>query len=106
MASYTAQVLVGTADFWHGGIDPTHFLWLSENSRPAWVLEPADGNEGGLPVRTSQASSAHRRIVWVPSTVEHILGEGLLLIALHVERNEPTIELARTWLPALLDDST
>lgn len=42
MAAYTAQALVGQAHPNHGGITPTHRLYLSENSRPAWILLPEE----------------------------------------------------------------
>jgi|TARA_B100001971_G_C18207592_1_gene548595 hypothetical protein len=38
MGSFTTQILVGSGDSNHGGIYPTHFMYLSENDRPAWIL--------------------------------------------------------------------
>jgi hypothetical protein len=34
----TAYILVGTKDPYSGGINPFHYLFLSENDRPAWTL--------------------------------------------------------------------
>ena len=39
MSSMTAQIAVGHPDMYHGGIRPTHVVWLSENDRPGWILE-------------------------------------------------------------------
>lgn len=38
MASTTAFIFVGGTDLYHGGIYPTHFIELTENSRPALIL--------------------------------------------------------------------
>ena len=35
MATLTPQILVGIPHPNHGGINPSHFLFLSENNRPA-----------------------------------------------------------------------
>ena len=68
MGTFTAQILVGTPDLYHGGIIPTHYLFLSENDRPAWILEDKSGSQN---------------VVWVP-TIEDILEDALLMIAVHV----------------------
>ncbi len=65
MGTYTAQILVGRAHPFDGGITPTHQLFLSENSRPAWVLTELGGDPG-------------RRAVWIP-TVERVLEDGLVM---------------------------
>jgi len=38
MGTLTAQFLVGKTHPNHGGINPTHYLFLSENSRPVFTL--------------------------------------------------------------------
>jgi len=73
MGTYTAQILVGRPHPNHGGLEPTHELFLSENDRPAWILRPLAG-EGA-------------EIVWIP-TVEHTLEDALLQIACHVLKDE------------------
>jgi len=75
MATYTASILVGHSHPNHGGITPTHELFLSENSRPAWILVPH------LP------KSEFRDKIWIPS-VEHMLEDGLLMINALVLRNK------------------
>jgi len=107
MASMTAQLVVGHSDMYHGGIYPTHIVWLSENSRPAWVLEAAmrdsSGAPGADPKDQDQPTWTQERVTWVPSAPEHILEDGLLLIALHVLRDESVLELAKSRLPALFE---
>ena len=39
MATLIAQILIGSSHPYDGGINPTHCLFLSENSKPAWVLK-------------------------------------------------------------------
>jgi hypothetical protein len=73
MATLTAQVLIGSSHAYEGGINPTHQLFLSENSRPAWLLvqHSADTNKDT------------QRIKWIP-TLENMFEDGLLMIALYV----------------------
>jgi hypothetical protein len=78
MATMTAYMLVGSPHPNHGGINPSHCLFLSENSRPAWQLTPE-----------SQTSS----IVWIP-TVEHMLEDGLLMAGLLAVGDERLRQLA------------
>jgi hypothetical protein len=73
MATITASVLIGTAHRYHGGINPTHLLLLSENDRPAWQLTP---------LHTSEPKT-----VWIP-TVENMLDDGLLMVGMLVIRDE------------------
>jgi len=75
MATYTASVLVGHSHPNHGGITPTHELFLSENDQPAWILVPH------LP------TSEFRKKIWIP-TVENMLEDGLLMISTLVLRNK------------------
>ncbi|HPD63892.1 MAG TPA: hypothetical protein P5050_00840 [Bacteroidia bacterium] len=42
MASRTAIILVGTAHPYHSGINPDYIIMLSENSRPALILQSLD----------------------------------------------------------------
>lgn len=104
MASKTAQIAVGQAGRYHGGIYPTHTLWLSENSRPAWILEPTGWDLGGgtlAPEAEESDAWTTEPVCWVPGGPEHILEDGLLLIAVHVLRAEPVLEFVRERLPAL-----
>lgn len=77
MGSVTAQLLVGYLPQWQGGIDLTHVAYLSENDRPAWIL----GREELGPT----ADNAER-VVWIP-TVEHMLEDALLMVAVCVEED-------------------
>ena len=101
----TAQILVGHTDPYHGGIYPTHMLWLSENSRPAWLLEPTGRAVWGVPVNELEESPAwtKERTTWVPSGPDHILEDGILLIAVHVLRDEAVLELVGERCPVLTE---
>lgn len=85
MGTFTAQILVGRSHIYHGGIIPSHILFLSENGRSAWCLYPFD------------SYNCHRRDsnifrVWIcdPST---ILRDVMVMIALFVMKNENLINL-------------
>ncbi|MCX6701318.1 MAG: hypothetical protein NTV68_15600 [Methanomicrobiales archaeon] len=91
MGSLTAQILVGDAHSCHGGINPAFYLFLSENSHPAWILvnqnifeEPINFRKGGRVKKT--------RIIWIPS-IENMLEDALLMIALYVIKNRQIIDL-------------
>lgn len=75
MGSFTAQILVGQAHPYQGGIIPSHLLFLSENSRPAWVLTMLD------------SASNEEKITWIP-TVENMLQDALLMISVYVLKNQ------------------
>ena len=82
MGTYTASILVGTAHTYHGGIIPTHQLFLSENDRPAWILMEI-GGEG----------TSSRRIVWIP-TLENMLEDALLMVAIYVLKDSRIVREA------------
>jgi hypothetical protein len=85
MATMTAQILIGSAHQNHGGINPSHFLFLSENSRPAWILTPQNIHPDDRPVPP--------RVVWIP-TPDNLLFDALAMIALHVCRDASVLEAA------------
>ena len=78
--------MIGRSHLYHGGIGPSRTPYLSENSTPAWILVPTSTTGVSRPDDT--------RIVWNP-TVEHMLEDGLLMIAIHVLKAENVLKLAR-----------
>lgn len=78
MGTITAQILIGEAHPNHGGIYPTHVLYLSENSRPSWIL-----TEHNILVESDRNQKA---MIWVP-TVENMLEDALLMISCYVTKN-------------------
>jgi hypothetical protein len=86
MGTITAQILVGSGHPNHDGIEPTHRLYLSENSRPAWILIP-----------DSYAGPAGNKVTWIP-TLENLLEDALLMIAIHVIQHSEIVELASTFI--------
>lgn len=87
MASMTAQILFGRDNYFHGGINPTHACFLSENSRPAWVLIPFPSLVfGGLEVPAKPP-------VWIP-TLEHLLEDALLMLTLHLVQPPELVAVA------------
>lgn len=85
MGTITAQMLVGNPHPNHGGITPSHYLFLSENSRPAWLLIGQNIFEEAGPVSP--------RKTWVP-TVENMLEDALLMIAIHIGKDQEIITMA------------
>ena len=74
MGSYSATMLVGQAHPNHGGIIPTHEMYLRENDRPSWEM-------------MSHSSMIDKKNLWLPS-VEHMLEDGLLMINALILRNQ------------------
>lgn len=92
MGAITAQILVGSPHPNHGGINPTHFLFLTENDRPAWILVTENVFKEG---RTDV-----QRVIWIP-TVENMLEDAMLMIAIHVSKSPEMIELAKSFNSAI-----
>ena len=80
MATTTATIFVGYAHPNHGGINPTHYIQLSENSRPALILHSIDGKE--------------ETKVMIP-TLENMIDDVYLMIAAYVLKTlKPVKEIA------------
>lgn len=92
MGTYTASILVGKEDIYHGGIIPTHQLFLSENDKPAWVLTEMDSE-----------NRSSRKIVWVP-TLENMLEDALLMVAIYVLKDKEVVEKAERCFKISLYD--
>lgn len=89
MGTITAQILVGAAHPYHGGIQPTHSLYLSENDRPSWSLI-RQNMLMGVDIADSE------KILWIP-TLERMLEDAVLLIAVHVVRDKRITALAKKY---------
>ncbi len=87
MGTMTAQMLIGASHPNHDGIDLKRYLFLSENSRPAWLL---------VEENIFQTTNREKRVVWVP-TVESMLEDAFLMIALHVVKDQELVQLARSF---------
>jgi hypothetical protein len=80
MASFTAQIIAGNGGGYENeGIIPLDTLYLSENSRPAWVLKKGP-----------------KKITWIP-TVDNMLEDGLLMLAIHAIKQPEIIALANQY---------
>lgn len=65
----TAFILIGHVHQNHGGINPTHFIRLTENNRPALILQSIDGKE--------------EPIIMIP-TVENMVDDIYLMISVFI----------------------
>ena len=95
MATLTAQILVGEAHPNHDGINPTHYIFLSENNSPAWILVHQN--------IFKEYGEAAEGIIWIP-TVENMLEDALLMIAIHVCKNNEVIKLAKSFSTKIKSD--
>ena len=77
MATWTAQILVGSGHPNHGGITAGYQLFLSENDRPCWECFPI------FPPRLGEVLKNEGHTVWIPPGPGSILECGLLMVALH-----------------------
>lgn len=102
MASFTAQILIGSSHPNMGGISPTHVLYLSENGRPSWMLMPAApafvyGEARGFFEAAPAGGGKRGRIrppVWIPS-LDHMLEDALLMVGVYVLKDGELTELIR-----------
>jgi len=88
MGTFTTQILVGTPHQNNDGINPTHYVFLSENDRPSWILVHQN-------IFTEHEDN-ERIITWIP-TIENMLEDALLMIAIHVCKNKEVIKLAKNF---------
>jgi hypothetical protein len=88
MASITAQILIGVPDQYHDGINPTHYLFLSENDRPAWLLREEN-------IFSLEKKIDRKTIVWIP-TLENMLEDALLMISIYILKDETILKKVRT----------
>ena len=92
MATLTSQILIGSPHPNHGGIGPSHYLFLSENSRPAWILVnqnlDKDTSRNELP------------IIWIP-TIENTLEDAFLMIGIYVCNDKDLEQLALQYNPEI-----
>jgi hypothetical protein len=89
MATFTAQILIGSKHTYDSGmINISHCLYLSENSRPAWILSSTD-------VFNDQ-DQKQPNITWIP-TLENMLEDALLMIGIYVLKDSTLIALAKKY---------
>ena len=86
MATMTAQILVGNSHKHSGGLIPLHQVWLSENDRPALVLQALS--------QAGEKPEVAGDVVWIPSG-GNMLDDAMLLIGIHAIRDESLLEVAR-----------
>lgn len=91
MATITAYALLGKAHPAHGGLEETHLIRLSEDSRPCLHLYRIDRDRDG--------SLLGERIgKWVP-TADHTLEDLLLMVAVLVEEDAELTAALKRGLP-------
>lgn len=69
MATTTATIFIGKTHPYHSGIIPTHLIQLTENDRPALILQ--------------DLKAINNKIVIIP-TVENVVDDIFLMIAVYV----------------------
>jgi hypothetical protein len=70
MGTVTATIFVGTSHPFHGGIEPTHLILLTENDRPALIL------------RSLYEKEEEKKVI-IP-TIENTADDVFLMIAVYV----------------------
>ena len=84
MADITAQILV----------NGSHLLLLGENDRPSWQC-----------IHLSRPPQERRpTITWIPSGIENIFKDGLLMIAIHCLANEEIIKRAKSMSKEIMNN--
>jgi hypothetical protein len=85
MAGFTAQLIAGSHPRYKDGIIPIDTILLSENSRPAWVL------------------NRRQDVTWIP-TLESPLEEAFLIIGLHCIKDKNLRESVKNQCPQFLEE--
>lgn len=84
MATLTAQMLIGYGHPNDDGINPFNYLFLSENSKLAWIL---------VHQNVFQGQPNNEKIIWIP-TVEHTIYDAMLMIAIYICKDKEIIEMS------------
>jgi hypothetical protein len=95
MSTNTAHFLIGTSHTYHDGIQPSHHLVLTENSRAGLFL--ASLPQAGIP---ENDSNYRHLITWIP-TVDTMMKDVLLMIGLRVAKIPELVKLAKESAPGL-----
>jgi len=95
MGTYTAQILVGYSHPYHGGIKPSHILFLSENGRSAWCLYP-------ILESPQESSKPFEHKVWICDPYR-LLEDAMLMIGLFIRKNNELLKLAENFNKELLN---
>ncbi|RBW68964.1 hypothetical protein [Bacillus taeanensis] len=86
MGALTSQILVGQGNPEEGGINPSHYLYLSEDGLSVWSLVQT----------TNEVENDCKRVTWV-STPEHLLEDALLMIGLYVIKDHELKQMAAEY---------
>jgi hypothetical protein len=90
MATMTAQMLIGMAHPYDGGINPNYYMYLSENSVPRWTLIQEN-------ISSKYLEEKDQRIAqWIP-TIENMLEDALLMIGIYIIKDESLINMAKQF---------
>lgn len=96
MGTMTAQILIGKSHPNDGGIRPEWMVQISENSRPRIILHD----------NVNYLAKPNRKPVyyeWVPS-VESSVEDMLAMIALHVVKHQPLVDMLVRECPYVLEN--
>lgn len=100
MGTITAKIEVGESHWTDPeGIISTHTLFLSENSRPSWTLERIAKMDG-----SENRNETMGTWTWIP-TIENMLEDGLLMIALYVLKDQNICNLAQQYFAQDINQS-
>jgi hypothetical protein len=90
MATMTAQILIGTAHPYDGGINPEYYMYLSENSVARWTIIKEN-------ISHRHIDGGDQRIAqWIP-TIEFMLEDALMMIGIYIEKDEILTGLAKQF---------
>ena len=87
MSTMTAQILIGKAHPYDGGINPNFTMFLSENSVACWTLIKLNFRETVQPTNPIV-------VKWIP-TIEFMLEDAVMMIGLYVLKDVELIHLAK-----------
>ena len=77
MATITSTIFIGTSHPNHSGINPSHLILLSENSRPSFILY--------------NLSEKQKEIILIP-TIENTMNDLFLMISTYILKSLPPFD--------------
>ncbi|ETI70547.1 hypothetical protein [Neobacillus vireti] len=90
MATMTAQILVGSAHPYDGGINPDYYMFLSENGMARWTIVSENMSAKHI------QSGDQRMAQWIP-TIEFMLEDALLMIGIYILKDNALVNMTKQF---------
>lgn len=90
MGTMTAQMIIGSAHPYDGGIIPDYYMYLSENGVARWTIMEDN-------IKSELLTSKHQPLAqWIP-TIEYMLEDAFLMIGIYVIKDQELVQMVQQF---------